>query len=336
MSGSAPSPARAKNGFALPSVLFVVAMVTLVFLVAIEALASLAAETRRAKEGVAFEAAALSLEARTAFLAATHPLGPDAILAANRPDAPALLSLDGRPYQADPGLTLSAQDEAGLINLDNLTRPAAARLFAALGVALDGREAMLDRFDDYLDPSELKRPLGADSDDYAQAGLPAPPKAPLRLRAQVLGVMGWRGLVDAEAWRALADAVTADPTATAVNVNTAPPVALQVLYGLSPAQARLAVAERAQAPFTELEDLGRGAGVTLHGDAERVYTLPDGRFALRVADGGAGFAYRARLLLSPDDAARPFWVVEAQASQLTAAEEASLPGHAPLFPQPAD
>src|SRR5580658_7429366 len=103
-----------KAGFALPSVLFVVAMVTLVFLVAIEALSSLAAETRRAKQGAAFEAEALSLEAHTAFLAATRPLGPDAILAANRPGAPPLLALDGRPYQAAPGVTLSAQDEAGL------------------------------------------------------------------------------------------------------------------------------------------------------------------------------------------------------------------------------
>ncbi len=55
---------RAPPGFALPSVLFVVAMVTLVFLVAIEALTSLAVETRRMKTSVAFQADALSLEAR--------------------------------------------------------------------------------------------------------------------------------------------------------------------------------------------------------------------------------------------------------------------------------
>jgi hypothetical protein len=74
----------------------------------------------------------------------------------------------------------------------------------------------------------------------------------------------------------------------------------------------------------------------LHGDAERVYTMPNGRFALKVEDADAGLVYRARLLLSPDDTARPFWVVEARAAQLTAAEKASLPTHAPNLPSPAD
>jgi hypothetical protein len=329
-------PARAKAGFALPSVLFVVAMVTLVFLVAIEALSSLALETRRAKQGVAFEAEALSLEAHATLLAATHPLGPASILAANRPAAPPLLALDGRAYQAAPGVTLAAQDEAGLINLDNLPQPAVARLFAALGVAPGVQGAMIDRFDDYIDPSDLKRPRGADSEDYLQAGLPAPAKGPLVRRGQLAGVMSWRDAVAAPTWRAFADNVTADPSSSDVNVNTATPAALQVLLGLSPAQAALAAAQRAQTPFAELEDVGRASGVTLHGDAERVYTLPNGRFALRIEDAGAGLAYRARLLLSPDDASRPFWVVEGSTAPLTAAEKASLPTHAPLLPGPTD
>jgi hypothetical protein len=329
-------PVAAKAGFALPSVLFVVAMVTLVYLVAIEALVSLAAETHRAKQHAAFEAEALSLEARTTLLAATRPLGAASILDANRSAAPALIALDGRAYQATPGVTLSAQDEAGLINLDNLTQPAVARLFAALGVAPGFQGAMVDRFDDYMDPTDLKRPQGADVADYVQAGMPPPPKTPLVRRDQVLGVMSWRDAVSASVWRGLRDDVTADPMSVATNVNTATPLALEVLYGLTPAQADAAATLRAQTPFTELEDLGRASGLTLHGDAERVYTMPNGRFALKVEDAGAGLVYRARLLLSPDDAARPFWVVEAQASQLTAAEKASLPTHAPNLPGLAD
>jgi general secretion pathway protein K len=326
----------AKAGFALPSVLFVVAMVTLVYLVAIEALVSLATETRRAKQGAAFEAEALSVEAQTALLAATRPLGPASILDANRPAAPALLALDGTAYQAAPGVTVSAQDEAGLVNLDNLPQPAVARLFAALHVAPGYQPAMIDRFDDFIDPTDLKRPQGADASDYLQAGMPPPPKGPLVQRDQVLGVMSWRQTVSDLAWRAAADDITADPISVASNVNTATPLTLQVMYGLTPAQAAAAVAMRAQAPFSELEDLGRASGLALHGDAERVYTMPNGRFALKVEDADAGLVYRARLLLSPDDTARPFWVVEARAAQLTAAEKASLPTHAPNLPSPAD
>ena len=36
--------------------------------------------------------------------------------------------------------------------------------------------------------------------------------------------------------------------------------------------------------------------------------MPNGRFALKVEDADAGFIYRSRLILSPDDATRPFWV----------------------------
>jgi type II secretory pathway component PulK len=315
-------------GFALPSVLFVVAMVTLVFLVAIEALASLASETRRVKASVAFEAAALSLEARTAYLAATRPLGPTSV--AGGP------ALDGRPYEAGPGVTLSAQDEAGLINLDNLPAPARERLFAVMGVSPADQAAMADRLGDYMDVADLKRPQGADSGDYARAGLAAPPKGPLVRRAQLLGLLGWDAAVGRPLWRAFADNVTADPSSVDVNVNTATPATLRVLYGLTPAQADAAVAQRSQRPFAELEDLARVAGLKLPSDAERSYTTPNGRFALKVEDASAGFAYRSRLILSPDDPTRPFWVAEPIITQLTPAERAARPVHAPHFPDPAD
>lgn len=323
-------------GFALPSVLFVVAMVTLVFLVAIQALASLASETRRVKASVAFEADALTLEARAAFIAATRPLGPSAVLAASEPNAPALLALDGRPYEAAPGIRLSAQDEAGLINLDNLPASARPRLFAAMGVAGADETAMADRLADYMDPQDLKRPQGADNADYARAGLAAPPRGPLVRRAQALGIVGWGDAVGTRRWQAFADNVTADPTSASSNVNTASAATLEVLYGLTPAQAEAAVARRTIAPFAELEDLGRTVGLKLPSDAERSYTMPNGRFALRVEDAAAGLAYRSRLILSPDDPTRPFWVAEPTITQLTPAERASSPPHAPHLPDPAD
>ena len=323
----------AKAGFVLPSVLFVVAMVTLVFLVAIQSLNSLAEETRRATSRVRFESAALGLEAQATFLAATRPLGPTAILQGWTQSARPALLLDGGAYAAAPDLTLSVQDEAGLINLDTLTQPAMANLFAALGASPQQQAVMVDRLSDYMDADDIKRPNGAESDDYLRAGLPPPPNAPLRRRAQVLGVMGWREAIPAATWRTFSDNVTADPVSVDVNVNTAPAPALQVLFGLSPAQANTAISRRQASPFTTLEDLGRAAGVALVGDAERVYTFPNGRFALKVQD--RRWAYRSRLLLSPEDSVRPFWIVEPVASALSAAEKASVPAHAPLFPDPA-
>ena len=58
--------AQAERGFVLPAVLVVVGVVALIFLVAITALDSLAAETRRITDEVRFRQSALSLEAEAA------------------------------------------------------------------------------------------------------------------------------------------------------------------------------------------------------------------------------------------------------------------------------
>jgi type II secretory pathway component PulK len=324
-----------RAGFVLPSVLFVVAMVTLVFLVAIEALTSLADQTRKTAGRARFEAAALSLEAQTAFLAATRPLAPAALMQDGAPRAQPILFLDGRAYDAGPDLAVAVQDEGGLINLDNLTQPAMAALFAVLGTPQASRGAMVDRLSDYMDADDVKRPQGAEADDYLRAGLPPPPNAPIRRRAQLLGVMGWRDVVGARAWRAFSDNVTADPSSAAVNVNTATAPALMVQFGLGQAQAQAAIARRQAAPFATLEDLGRAAGVALVGDSERNYSFPNGRFALKIADRRSGWAYRSRILLSPEDSTKPFWIAEPAASALSTAEKASAQVHGPVFPDPA-
>jgi type II secretory pathway component PulK len=332
---TAPSRLSRNAGFALPSVLFVVAMVTLVFLVAIEALASLAVETRGAIQRARFEAAASSAEADVAYQTATSPLAPRALITRGSGGPLEALALDGAPYALGPGLTASVQDEAGLINLDALPLAAKARLFAVMGVAPADRVAMADRLADYTDADDLRRANGAEADDYVRAGLPPPPNADLTRRAQVEGVMGWGRAVGVERWRAFADNVTADPSSVTSNVNTATEATLETLYGLAPERARAAIAQRARAPFTGVEALGRAAGVTLHSDAELVYTMPNGRFALKIEDAPAGLAYRSRVILSPADADRPFWIVEPAISSLTAAEKASPPVHALAFPDPA-
>jgi type II secretory pathway component PulK len=332
---NARASAASRAGFALPTVLFVVAMVTLVFLVAIEALTSLAAETRGARRAVLFQAQALSLEADVTFAAATRPLGPAAVMRSSEADATVLFAIDGTPYGAGTELTVATQDEAGLINIDDLPLAAMPRLFAAMGVTRDAQAMMTDRLADYLTAGDLRRPNGAKADDYQHAGLPAPPEGPLRRRDQLLGVMGWSDEVGRSAWRSFADNVTADPTSITANINTATPAMLAVVYGLSPAQIQAALARRSQAPFTALSDMGRTIGLGLPGDAELVYTQPSGRFAVKIEDRAAGLAYRSRILLSPADDGRPFWIAEPALSSLTAAEKATPPTHVLAFPDPA-
>jgi type II secretory pathway component PulK len=332
------SPPVAKRGFALPAVLAVTAIVTLVFLVAILALDSLVQQTRRAVEAGRFETQALSLEAHAAYIAAVGAPSADAVLV---PDldrrANARLRIDGTAYSM-PGATplrLSLQDEAGLINLDNLSPPATARLLAALGAPADQRAALIDRFSDYIDVDDLARVDGAEAPAYRDRRLPPPPNAPLRTVDQVLGVLGWKTAVPRERWRAARDDLTADPTSTAINVNTATSSLLKVMYGFDENQVAAALDRRRGAPFTGLEDLGRTAGLRLSGDAERVYGFPNGRFALKITVPGAGLDYRARIVLTPRDRERPVWISNPALSLSPAGGKAERLTNAPLFPDPA-
>ncbi len=334
MTAAAPD---AQRGFVLPAVLVVVGVVSLIFLVAITALDSLADQTRRIVDEVRFRQAALSLEAEAAWFAATRPLAPAAIDLGEAPGGlPAIIALDGRAYaSASPsGLTVSLQDEAGLINLDALDQNGMARLFTELGAAPAMRGRMADRLADFLDPDDLKRLEGAEAPDYRHAGLPPPPDAPLRRTAQLFGLMGWGQQVDPAAWSRMRDVVTADPTTAVVNANTAPRPALRVLFGLTDAEAAAATARRGAAPFVSLEDFGRAAGVALVGDAERVYTFPSGRFALKITDPAAGLVARSRIVLTPADPERPVWFDDRGIRALPADEKAERPTHAPPFPRP--
>lgn len=339
---------RADSGFALPAVLIVVGMLALVFLVAILALDTLASQTRRAKQRVEFEQAALSLEAKSAWLALTEPMSEDAILiggprAISQPsDADHAfqtrsivpLHLDGRAYGLGGGrLSVALRDGAGQINLDMMSPQARPLLMAAMGVATKDQAALVDRLGDDLDPDDLKRINGAEANDYAAAGMSPLRNGAFTRVAEVFGVLGWRETVPRDGWLRLRDDLTVDPTSPAANVNTASAQALEIVFGLRPDQARAAVAARAAAAFLSMADLARVVGPVAY-DNERTYTRPNGRFALKVTAPQAGLVYRARIVLTPSGLERPLWIEERSLSEATGAERTPLPANATVFPDP--
>ena len=328
----------AKRGFALPAVLAVTAIVTLVFLVAILALDSLADQTRRAMALSRFETQALGLEAHAAYAAA---IGVPTARGLEVPDlarrADPRLATDRTAYRPSgaPTLRISLQDEAGLINLDNLPQASMARLMVELGVPADQRAALVDRFSDFTDIDDLSRVDGAEAYAYRDRGLPPPPNAPLHGVDQALGVVGWKDAVPRERWRALRGDLTADPTSAAFNANTATAATLKVMFGFDDAQLAAVAERRRAAPLTGLEDLGRAAGVRMSGDAERVYGFPNGRFAVKIVAPGAGLTYRTRIVLTPRDRERPIWIEDAALSLSPAQGKAEQLTNAPDFPDPA-
>lgn len=139
------------------------------------------------------------------------------------------------------------------------------RLLAAVGIAPDAAQAVVDWLDDN---AETTYPRGAEDDYYA--GLERPYRAanaPLATASELRLVRG----IGADAWAALAPHVTALPGRTAINVNTASTAVLRaVVPGLDAAGAETLVEELGDEPVEDVASfvehpLVRGARVETEG-----------------------------------------------------------------------
>ena len=333
---------RVRAGFALPAVLTVIAIITLVFLVAIQALDSLAAETRNVRDEMRFRQAALTQEARAALLISLSPFTLNGVEIGGRRissaealgggmaedlseagEAPAVqrLALDGRIYGATGLLGqpvyVRLQDAAGQVNLNWLTHEQQRRLFLRLGVSPGDADMMADRMGDYLDPDDLRRPRGAEAQEYVRAGAQRPANASVIRVQEIQGVLGIREMVARPRWNELEPHLVADPTNALFNVNTASPLALAIMFDMDLARADGVIQRRRTEPFYSFEEFAGFAGVAPAGELDQSYILPNGRLTLMVIDPAAGLVYRSRLVMLPANPIRPVWVEDQSLTPLS-------------------
>ncbi|WP_435806336.1 general secretion pathway protein GspK [Shewanella psychromarinicola] len=86
---------------------------------------------------------------------------------------------DGRPYSInfdDVKLTIRIQDEGGKLSINGASAELWTSLFVSVGVDNDKANELADAILDFRDSDSEYRLLGAEVDDYAQAGLLAGPK----------------------------------------------------------------------------------------------------------------------------------------------------------------
>ena len=311
-------------GFALPAVLTVTGVVTLVFVVAITALASLTGEAASARARVRFLQKAMTLEAEVAYLAATEPLT-QTVIAVGSPrsfddqfqveDAngfrssasPSEVRLDGHVYRVDlrGPMTLSLRDQAGMLNLLQLNDDQLRRLGEQLGIDRSELASLGPLLRDYVDTDDLTTAGGGEGSAYRGAG---PANRSLLRPSEWLSVLGVRSGVSPSRWVRLRQDIAVDRTQITFNINTASAKALEIMFGLSPAQAQQAVEARSREPFSSLSALGAAAGAPIVDDGEGLYTFPSNRFVFTLSDGSSPWVYRARLTITPSDAEQPIWI----------------------------
>jgi len=325
------STSERRPGFALPAVLTVTGVVTLIFVVAITALASLTAEAASARARIGFLQRALTLEATLAHLAATEPFTPRAIAVGSprnyddqfvssplggftSSSTPAEILLDGQTYAADlrGPLAVSLRDQAGMVNLPQMSREQLSGLGGRLGIPTSARETLRARLTDYVDTDSLESTDGAEQAAYGRTG---PANRPLLRPSEWLSVLGVRSAVVPSVWREIRPELAADQAQGTYNVNTASPVALEILFNLTPEQAARALQSRSRAPFTGMSSLGAATGAPLGDDGETLYTFPSGKIVFTVSDGRSPWVYRGRLTITPGDAERPVWLDQTEITE---------------------
>lgn len=330
-----------RSGFALPAVLAVTGVVTLIFLVAITALSSLNGEARSARERVRFLESALTAEAAIEYMAVTEPFG-NASLMTGSPRrsafsddlyvetpsgvAGAAVDLDGHPYltEADGAMAqpvlISLRDQAGMINLARLDEVQFERLGRLLGLPDAVSRNLRPLYLDYVDPDDLEVLNGAERSRYEGQG---PANRYMVRGTELLSVLGVRPGLAAAQWRAVRDDITVDQRRLTINVNTASPRTLEVLFGITEQQAQAAVEARERTPFLSINDFVAASGAVAQVDEEQILTFPSGRIIYTIADTRSAWRYRARLVLTPSSLERPFWVNQTEMTEASGTAMAS-------------
>ncbi|EIJ43497.1 type II secretory pathway, component PulK [Beggiatoa alba B18LD] len=181
------------------------------------------------------------------------------------------ITLDDQVYHGLGLAKFALQDEGGLLNVGWISDASFFRFLGLLGVETDQRDPLLDKLKDFTDLDDNHRINGAESYQYQEQNLPPPPNRRLQTPSQVKQILGWRELH--HLWKSgIWEQNTSIATSGYPNINTAPSLVLQSVYGLNAEAAQRVIAARIEQPLTSLELISRLTGVILPmGEEEMVY-----------------------------------------------------------------
>lgn len=343
------SKVGSRPGFSLPAVLAVTGVVTLIFLVAISALASLNTEARSARQRVEFLQRAMSAEATLSYIAATEPFTQASLLIGGPRNINDYggggglqfssgldrgeIALDGTLYRfpQEDGVLASLQDQAGMINIAKLDPQGFARLSTAIDALPSARPLLMARYLDYVDANNLTRLDGAEQSAYGGNG---PANRPMMRPQELLSVLGVRDSVDPSLWRAIASDLAMDTTEATRNLNTANDRTLQIRYGLTPQQSSAAIKRRQQLPFNSVLEFNDFVGGSIFANPEEIYTYPSGRIIFTIEDTKSPWKYRGRIALTPGGMIQPVWIDQTEMFE-SGNRKKNSSADAPRFPYPA-
>lgn len=243
-------PARRQAGYVLVATLWLLAVITIAATYFAEQVGQAVRQAQRAQDMSGALVAMESARAEILFRLGTTALTINGLGG----DLTHRLALDGQPYLADAGATVSLQDARGLFNINFPNERMLARLLSAHGVTAEHHSRLIDTLRDYTDIDDLHRLNGAEKDEYLRLGLLPPPNDLLVVTEQLAHILGWRD--HAQLWqdRAFIELLSTSRVEM-VNLNTAPEPILAALPGGTPELASQIVQFRQQQPLRSFRDI---------------------------------------------------------------------------------
>jgi len=290
-----PSPSR-QRGIALIVVMWMLALLTIVI-----GTFAVLARTETLQARFTFDA----VDARYAAEAGLHR----AVVELRNPDIETRWVADGRPYRFEFGnaeVEVRVTDETGLIDVNAAAQgnpELVQRLFTSVGLDDNDAQLMTEAIQDWIDPDEEPRPMGAEVDEYFDAGYPyGPANQPFGSVAELQQVVG----MSWELFQAVEASITVNSGRADFNPAFAPESVLMTLEDMDEEAARLFIEERSQ----------------YHPGDQAQLMLPDGTLVSQRGGGlthtvgsrarldtGAWSEIEATIRLGTDSRGRPFRIV---------------------------
>ena len=204
-------------------------------------------------------------------------------------NAPDIWKRDGTPHEwrfDGVPVRVVMRDESAKIDINTASDALLKGLFLSAGLNNDEADALLDAVLDWRDPDSLKRPHGAEEDDYKAAGLPyRPANGPFQAIEELQLVLGMRP----ELYRRIAPSITVYSHQAGVDPQTASRDVLLAIPGLTPEIVDDYIARREAArtngePLPPLPQAGAfAAGASMVVSIRSEARLEDGTYFAREA-----------------------------------------------------
>jgi type II secretory pathway component PulK len=222
------------------------------------------------------------------------------------------LATDGRRYKLTETLSISVQDERGLLAINTLDEKTLSRLLESLGIPVENQPRLIDGLLDYIDADDLKRLNGAEKGEYARMNKLPPTNDFLRTRQQLQEVAGWDDLFS----RLRSVGQTNNPGVesrfidlfstsrhSGLNLNSAPAAVLYAVPGLDRTKIPALIDQRRARAFTSIAQLAPFTTGPIDSDYLGLFGANDWRVVLYKAE--LPFLLECQLSITPGDSVRP-------------------------------